>query len=309
MAEKSLIVLAAGLGSRYGGMKQVDPVGPSGEIIMDYSVYDALRNGFNKVIFIIREETKDIFHESIGKKLEKHMKVDYVFQKDTDLPNKLMVEVKRSKPWGTGHAVLAARDKVKSPFAVINADDFYGEDTFIKLSEALDEIDGKKGMAAMVGFPVEKTLTENGTVSRGICQIDGEGFLRDVVEKTKIEEVQGEIINWGENEEKEILQPGTLVSMNVWGFVPEFFDFLESEMLRFLSDEHTNLSKDEFYLPFAVNALIHEEKLRVKARESQENWFGVTYHEDKAHVKESIEMKVSEGKYPKNLWEEIWTKN
>ena len=290
-------------------MKQVDPVGPHGEIIMDYSVYDALRNGFSKVIFIIREETKDLFHESIGKKLQKHMEVDYVFQKDDDLPGHLMVEGKRRKPWGTGHAVLAARDKASSPFAVINADDFYGEDTFRKLSESLDDIGGKQGMAAMVGFPVEKTLTENGSVSRGVCQIDEEGFLGDVEEKTRIQEVQGQIINWDENDEKEFLQPGTLVSMNVWGFVPEFFAFLEGEMLKFLTDEHTDLEKDEFYLPFAVNALIHGGKLRVKARESGENWFGVTYLEDKEKVRESIRMKVSEGKYPEDLWEEIWTKN
>jgi len=188
MAEKILIVLAAGLGSRYGGMKQVDPVGPGEEIIMDYSVYDDLRHGFSKVVFIIREETREIFHESIGAKLEKYIEVEYVFQKDTDLPGKLLAGEDRSKPWGTGHAILVARDKVRSPFAVINADDFYGEDTFRILSEALDEIDGKKGMATMVGFPIEKTLTENGSVSRGICQINEEGFLRDVVEKTKIQE-------------------------------------------------------------------------------------------------------------------------
>lgn len=309
MAEKILMILAAGLGSRYGGMKQVDPVGPGEEIIMDYSVYDALRHGFSKIVFIIREETEQRFRESIGAKLEKYMDVEYVFQKDTDLPDQLMVDVDRKKPWGTGHAVLAARDKVRSPFAVINADDFYGEDTFRKLSEALDEITNKKGMAAMVGFPVEKTLTENGSVSRGVCQIDGEGYLRNVVEKTRIKEAHGQIINWGESGEKEILQPGTLVSMNVWGFVPEFFGWLEKEMLKFLTDKNTNLEKDEFYLPFAVNSLIHEGKLRVKARESEENWFGVTYREDKAHVIESIRMKIDGGKYPKNLWEEIWTKN
>jgi UTP-glucose-1-phosphate uridylyltransferase len=309
MVEKSLIVLAAGLGSRYGGMKQVDPVGPTGEIIMDYSVYDALRNGFGKVIFIIREETRDIFHESIGAKLKKYIEVEYVFQKDTDLPDNLVVSGERSKPWGTGHAVFAARNTVRSPFAVINADDFYGEDTFRKLSEALDEIENKKGMAAMVGFPIEKTLTENGSVSRGICEIDGEGYLRDVVEKTKIQEVHRQIINRSELGEQEILQPGTIVSMNVWGFVPEFFELLEDEMVKFLTDKQTNLEKDEFYLPFAVNSLVHEGKLRVRVRESEENWFGVTYREDKAHVRESIMLKIDEGVYPKNLWEEIWTKN
>lgn len=309
MAEKILMVLAAGLGSRYGGMKQVDPVGPNGEIIMDYSVYDALRHGFSKVIFIIREETREIFHESIGAKLEKYIEVEYVFQIDSDLPDKLMVEVERSRPWGTGHAVFTARDHVRSPFAVINADDFYGEETFRKLSEALDEIEGKNGMAAMVSFPVERTLTENGSVSRGICQINEEGFLIDVIEKTKIQEEHGQIINRRENGGKEIIERGTLVSMNVWGFAPEFFALLEGELVKFLTNQKTNLQKDEFYLPFAVNSLIHEGKLRVKARESDENWFGVTYREDKAHVRESISAKIDEGKYPENLWEEIWTKN
>ena len=300
MNQTTLVVMAAGLGSRYGGLKQIDPIGPNGEIIIDYSIYDAIKAGFSKVVFIIKKENEQIFRELIGNKLEKLVDVDYAFQSVDDIPGGNIYG--REKPWGTGHAVLAAKPFVKTPFAVINSDDFYGKTTYTGLQEFLTNVkDTDRYQYAMMGFILENTLTDNGSVARGICQVSPEGFLKQITERTKIQKFD----DGTKFEEDGIwtpIQQGSYVSMNTWGFTLSIFDELEARFPQFLKDSQSNILKAEYFLPSVVDALIQENKADVRVVPCQEKWYGVTYKEDKVPVMESIKKMVTDGIYPEKLW-------
>lgn len=303
----ALVIMAAGMGSRYGGLKQIDPVGPNGEIIMEYSIYDAIRAGFNKVVFIIKKEIEDTFREVIGKKIEGIIDVEYVYQKVDNLPQGFSVPDGRVKPWGTGHAVLSAKDAVKTPFAVINADDFYGAETYRLLKGFLtnNQDADNKYKYCMVGFVIENTLTENGHVARGVCNVDSQGNLIDIHERTKIVKFGNETkyteddTNWIKIPEKSI------VSMNTWGFNPSILHELEDRFPDFLRKNKENILKAEYFLPTVVDDLIKEGKADVKVLSTADKWYGVTYKEDKPIVKKSISDMVSGHKYPNRLWENI----
>ena len=300
----TLVILAAGMGSRYGGLKQVDPVGPNGETIMDYSVYDALRAGFGRVVFVIRHDFEKIFKEKVGSKYTHAVEVDYAFQDKADLPDGFTLPEGREKPWGTAHAIRSAREVVKTPFAAINADDFYGQDAFVKLAEFLskagDQQDGKLHFA-MVGYKLDQTLSENGSVARGICQVTDEGKLASVVEMTKIVRTAEGAEN-RENVDAPVKLTGKeRVSMNLWGFTPDLFGVLESRFPEWLKS-HIDLPKSEWYIPFVVDELIHEGKADVTVLPTESSWFGVTYREDKPRVVADIRKLVDAGKYPEKLW-------
>ncbi len=300
MNQTTLVVMAAGMGSRYGGLKQIDPIGPNGEIIIDYSVYDAVKAGFSKVVFIIKKENEKIFRELIGNKLEKIVDVDYAFQDVNDIPGGNTYG--REKPWGTGHAVLAAKPFVKTPFAVINSDDFYGKTTYTGLQGFLENVsDNDRYQYAMMGFILENTLTDNGSVARGICDVSSDGFLKQITERTKIVKFPDAT----KFEEDGIWTPipqGSYVSMNTWGFTLSIFDELEARFPKFLEESQSNILKAEYFLPSVVDALIQEKKADVRVVPCQEKWYGVTYKEDKQPVMESIQKMVDAGVYPKNLW-------
>jgi len=279
----TLVVLAAGMGSRYGGLKQLDPVGPSGEIILDYSVNDALQAGFTTVVFVIRREMLDLFRETVGSRYEGRMEVRYAFQELEPLPEGRVAPVGRTKPWGTGHAVLAAASVVKEPFAVINADDYYGPSGFVKLASFLRE--AKQGEFAMVGYRLENTLSEYGSVSRGSCAVDYQGFLRKITECTAIRKGVEGIVAEGNPPVRLIGSEPT--SMNFWGFMPGLFGQLERLFAEFL-EEHGEDSKAEFYLPAAVSSLIHTGEATVRLLESNDPWFGLTYPEDRPKVVQAL---------------------
>ena len=306
----TLVVLAAGMGSRYGGLKQVDPVGPSGEAILDYSVFDAIRGGFGKVVFIIRHDFEQEFKEKVGKKYEGLIPVDYCYQDLNDLPPPYTFPEGRTKPWGTAHAVRSARHVVKEPFAVINADDFYGRDSFAQLAKALsDEAeasrmasggDGRKLHFFMVGFRLDRTLSENGSVARGICDVSADGTLKGVVEMTKLVKA-GETAENRENPDAPVKIPlDARVSMNCWGFTPQLFDELEDRFAQFLAARGTEM-KSEWYIPFVVDELIKEGKADCRVLPTDSRWFGVTYREDKPFVVAEIAKLVEAGEYPANL--------
>ena len=298
----TLVILAAGMGSRYGGLKQIDPIGPNGEFILDYSIYDALKAGFDHVVFIIKEENLDIFRETIGKRIENHVKVDYVFQDINDLPDGIKVPEGRVKPWGTGHAVLCAEGAVNDDFAVINADDFYGRDSFVKLAEFMRSADksNDRHQFCMSGFVLENTLTENGHVSRGVCQTDANGYLTKVTERTKIQR-NGEKSQYFENDVWNDLPEGSTVSMNCWAFTPALFSELRRLFLRFF-DVNTDELKGEFFLPFAVQELIDDKICDVKVLKTTSKWYGVTYQEDRKMVVDAIRNMIADGEYPEQLW-------
>ncbi len=277
----TLVVMAAGMGSRFGGLKQAEPVGKHGEAIVDYSVYDAVRAGFNKVVFVIKNSIKEDFHEIVGKRIEKLVDVEYVYQELDKVPTGFFVPEDRVKPWGTGHAVLCCADVVKTPFAVINADDFYGESAFKQIYESLKN-DSKN--YCMVGFRLGNTLTENGTVSRGVCSVE-DGKLASVDERTCIDS-NCRYSEDGGNTWKQ-LSPDTVVSMNMWGFNPDFFDYLKEGFNKFLSNPD-NLQKSEFYVPFMVDELIKSGKKQVNVCVAEDKWYGVTYKEDKDTVVKAI---------------------
>ena len=293
MTKPTLVLLAAGMGSRYGGLKQVDPVGPSGETLLDYSIYDALRAGFGKVVFIIRHDIEAQFREVVGKRFEGRVPVDYAFQELNDLPAGFKVPEGRTKPWGTTHAVLAATNVVKEPFAVLNADDFYGRDSFATVAQHLTS--GSKD-SAMVGFQLKNTLSEHGTVARGICGVGADGFLTSVEEFTKIEKTPT-----GAREGNHTFTGDELVSMNFWGFQPTVFAAMRERFTLFLQKSGTE-QKSECYIPATVNELMIAGKARVKMLSSSSPWFGVTYKEDKPRVVESIAKLVQRGEYPAKLW-------
>ncbi len=303
----TLVIMAAGMGSRYGGLKQIDPVGPNGEIIMEYSIYDAIRAGFSKVVFIIKKEIEDTFREVIGKKIEGIIDVEYVYQKVDNLPQGFSVPDGRVKPWGTGHAVLSAKNAVNTPFAVINADDFYGAETYKLLNGFLtsNQDTGSKYKYCMVGFVIENTLTENGHVARGVCNVDSQGNLIDIHERTKIVKFGNET-KYTEDETNWIKIPQkSIVSMNTWGFNPSILQELEERFPEFLINNKDNLLKAEYFLPTVVDNLIKEGKADVKVLSTSDKWYGVTYQEDKPVVKKSISDMVVEHKYPSRLWENI----
>lgn len=296
----TLVVLAAGMGSRYGGLKQVDPVGPSGEAILDYSVYDAIRGGFGKVVFVIRKDFEAEFKEKVGKKYEGLVAVDYCYQELADVPAPYSVPAGRTKPWGTAHATRAARHVVKEPFAVINADDFYGRDALAKLGGYLSSVDPSSLHFAMVGYRLDLTLSENGSVARGICDIAADGSLRGVTEMTKLVRA-GEKAENREDEANPVAVPlDARVSMNCWGFTPALFGELEARFAAFLAARGTEL-KSEWYIPFVVDELIREGKADCRVLPTDSAWFGVTYREDRPAVVSAIAALVAAGDYPANL--------
>ena len=304
----TLVVLAAGIGSRYGGLKQMDPMGPSGEIIIDYSVYDALRAGFTKVVFVISKAIEDAFRERIGRSIEKQVETAYVFQSVDDVPRGFVVPEGRKKPWGTAHATLSSRDVVVNPLLVINADDFYGRSAYQSVADYLRAAAVESGIPdyCMVGYRIGNTLTEHGTVARAECQVDANGYLITAIERTKIGR-SGEGANAGaqytEDGEHWIpMRADALVSMNMWGFTPAIYEDLAVEFPRFLEANRANLDKAEFYIPNFVTDLIRTGRARIKVLPTHEKWHGVTYADDKPQVKAALQSLVDAGVYPANLW-------
>ena len=300
----TLVIMAAGMGSRYGGLKQIDPVTEHGEFIIDFSIFDAVRAGFDKVVFIIKEENYEIFRETVGKRVENALEVRYAFQKLEDLPAGFAVPEGRTKPWGTGHAVLSAAGVVDEPFAVINSDDFYGRDALVILHDflALVQTDSSKAHYAMAGYILENTITENGYVSRGICDVEG-GYLRKVVERTKIQENDG-VVQFCEDEIWQDIDRKSVVSMNCWAFTPEVFASLRTDFADFLTKlpDSGNPLKAEFFLPFHIQNEIDRGACDVRVLETNAKWYGVTYHEDKPRFVEFIKSQIAAGVYPDGLW-------
>ena len=295
----TLVVLAAGMGSRYGGLKQVDPVGPSGEAILDYSVFDAVRGGFGKVVFVIRKDFEAEFKEKVGSKYEGHVPVEYCFQDIADLPAPYSVPAGRTKPWGTAHATRAARNAVAEPFAVINADDFYGRDAFAKLGAFLSS--ARPFEFAMVGYKLDLTLSENGSVARGICSVGADGLLQGVTEMTKLVR-DGDAASNLENPDAPVKVPlDSRVSMNLWGFTPELFAELEERFPKWLAANGSK-EKSEWYIPFVVDEMIKEGKASCRVLPTDSRWFGVTYREDKPQVVAEIGKLVASGEYPAKLF-------
>ena len=307
MKKPVLVVLAAGMGSRYGGLKQLDPVGGHGQLIIDYSIYDARRAGFETVIFIIKDEIAEAFQSGIGHRLSRVIDVQYAYQRLDDLPPGYTVPEGRVKPWGTSHAVLAARELVQGPFAVINADDYYGPEGFSKIYRYLSEHPDQPGCYefAMVGYRLGNTVTEHGSVARGVCQQDGGGWLAQVVERTQIEK-DGDNARFTEDGGATWtpLSGDTLVSMNLWGFTRSFLDEAQARFPAFLDKAlRDNPQKGEYYLPGVVTQLLEEGRARVKVLPSEEQWYGVTYREDKPVVVRAIADMTARGVYPEQLWE------
>lgn len=300
----TLIVMAAGLGSRYGGIKQIEPVGPHSATLLDYAVFDALRAGFGRVVFVISEAIEAPFRERFGTTIEQHCDVAYVIQRLADVPPGFVVPPERRKPWGTGQAVLSCRDEVAGPFAVINADDFYGRAAFETLAGYLALAEDKGGVYdyCMVGYVLENAITEHGHVSRGVCTVDDDGFLVYIRERTHIEQ-RGVGIAYTEDGETWIDIPAhATVSMNIWGFTRSLFDELEGRFPLFLRENAQNLLKAEFFLPNIVGDLVQERKARVRVLTSSARWFGVTYKEDRPRVEQAIRGLIDAGVYPENLW-------
>ena len=300
----TLLLLAAGMGSRYGGLKQLDGLGPNGETIMDYSIYDAIQAGFGKIVFVIRRDFEEQFREQVLSKYEGHIPTELVFQSLDALPEGFSVPEGREKPWGTNHAVLMAKDVIKEPFCVINCDDFYNRDAFKVIGKFLSELpEGSKNKYAMVGFRVGNTLSENGTVARGICSKDAEGNLTTVVERTEIMRVNGPVCYKDENGEWVAVEDNTPVSMNMWGFTPDYFEHSEEYFKEFLADPK-NISnlKAEFFIPLMVNKLINEKTSTVQVLDTTSKWFGVTYAADRQDTVDRIQKLIDEGVYPSKLF-------
>lgn len=296
----TLFVLAAGMGSRYGGLKQLDGLGPHGETIMDYSIYDAIRSGFGKVVFVIRKDFEADFRSKILSKYENHIPVEVVFQAVTDLPEGFTCPADRAKPWGTNHALLMGKKVINEPFAIINADDFYGRDSFRVLAEELSKADGNKGKYCMVGFRIGNTMSESGTVARGIC-VTTDGYLTSVVERTAIGYKGTDICFTDENGVEQTLEPNTPVSMNMWGFTPDYFDYSEQYFIEFLK-ENIDKPKAEFFIPLVVNNLVTEKKASVKVLDTTSKWFGVTYAADRPGVVAKFAELHAKGEYPEKMF-------
>ncbi len=295
----TLLILAAGMGSRYGGIKQMDSFGPSGETIIDYSIYDAIQSGYGKIVFIIREDFSEEFKKVFEPKLKGKIETVYVFQEMDSYTNGFQIPAGRSKPWGTAHAVLCAKDTIDEPFAVINADDFYGRDAFEKSAKFLtSEVNPQT--YCIIGYQLSKTLSENGTVSRGVCEVDSKNNLIGIVERIKVYRDSGKIV-YEEGENKTELFEDTPVSMNFWGFDPSVFDFIQKLFLKFLKENGENI-KSEFFIPIIGDAFIEDKNRNIKVINTSAQWFGVTYREDAPEVKKSIESLIESGAYPKMLW-------
>ena len=297
----TLLVLAAGMGSRYGGLKQLDGVGPSGETIMDYSVFDAIRSGFGKLVFVIRKDFEDDFRLKIVSKYENYIPVDVVFQSLCALPEGFTCPLERTKPWGTNHAIMMGKEVIHEPFAVINADDFYGHNSFITLCEALSAMSGKKNEYCMIGFRVGNTISESGSVARGVCETNREGFLTTITERTSIERIDGKIQFTDENGNICFLDENTLVSMNMWGFTPEYFTYSEDYFKEFLL-KHGESLRSEFFIPSMVNNLIVNNMAIIKVMDTTAKWFGITYADDRQSVVEKIQTLVDAREYPDKLF-------
>jgi choline kinase len=295
----TLVVLAAGMASRYGSMKQTQGFGPSGETIMEYSIYDALQAGFGKVVFIIREEFLDMFKQNFGNKLSSRIEVDYVFQELSKYTNRPVPD-ERKKPWGTAHAVLCCKGTVNEPFAVINADDFYGKDGFVKAYNFLTNGVSDKRYA-IIGYELKKTLSDNGSVSRGVCNVDANGNLIDINERTKIFRNEQGIITYEDESGLHEVSEDSSVSMNFFAFAPNFIDYCEKYFSDFL-DKEINNPKGEFFIPLVVDKVVKNKLADVKVIPTSAQWFGVTYKEDAPDVQASIDKLVAEGAYPSNLW-------
>lgn len=298
----TLFVLAAGMGSRYGGLKQLDGVGPNGETIMDYSIYDAVRGGFGKVVFVIRELFEKDFREKVLKKYENIIPVEVVFQELNNIPEGFTLNPDRQKPWGTNHAVMMGKDVIKEPFAIVNADDFYGRDSFKILADYLVSVEGKEGDYCMVGYRLGNTLSESGSVSRGVCQTDEKGNLTSVVERTYIvRDTDGVIKYRKEDGTMQALEENVPVSMNMWGFTPEYFDYSDELFVEFLKD-NINDPKAEFFIPKVADSLITSAKATIKVLDTPCKWFGVTYPEDRPAVVAQLQSLVDKGEYPSPLF-------
>ena len=305
MKKPVLVIMAAGMGSRYGGLKQIDPVDPEGHIIMDFSIYDAQRAGFKEVVFVIRRENEQLFREAIGDRVSRKMKVKYAFQELSDLPEGFQVPEGRTKPWGTGHAVLSAAAVTDGPFAVINADDYYGEQAFRLIYDYLMNMQEKNwhDRYVMVGYLLKNTLTENGSVSRGICTTSPDGYLETIVERTKIIRTpEGAAFSEDDGASWTEVDPDSIVSMNVWGFPADFMNELKERFPGFLKENlEKNPLKCEIYLPFVVNDLMKEGKARVQVLTTPDLWHGITYHQDKADFEQAVQELKNKGVYPQDF--------
>jgi len=290
------------MGSRYGGLKQLDGIGPNDETIMDYSVFDAVRSGFGKVVFVIRESFEKDFREKILKKYENIVPVEIVFQELDKLPRGFSLPAERTKPWGTNHAAMMGKEKINEPFAVINADDFYGRASYEVLSSFLQSVEDKKNLYAMVGYQIRNTLSESGSVARGVCSTDAENFLTSVVERTSIiRDSDGQIKYKDDNGNLVTIADTTPVSMNMWGFTPEYFTYSDEQFIEFLINNKEN-PKAEFYVPSVVNQLVVTGKVKVKVLDTPSKWFGITYAEDRPSVVAKIQELINEGEYPERLF-------
>ena len=289
------------MGSRYGGLKQLDGVGPSGETIMDYSIYDAVNAGFGKLVFVIRESFEEDFREKIVKKYEKKIPVELVFQELEKLPEGFVPHPDRVKPWGTNHAVMMGKDVINEPFAVINADDFYGRESFGILGDFLSTLGGSQNRYSMVGYRVGNTLSESGTVARGVCETDKDGNLTGVVERTQVMRVDGKVSYKDESDQWVAIDDNTPVSMNMWGFTPDYFTYSEDYFVRFLKENGDNI-KAEYFIPLLVNHLIVNGTVSVKVLDTPSKWFGVTYADDRPEVVARLQELVDNGEYPSPLW-------
>ena len=298
----TLFVLAAGMGSRYGGLKQLDGLGPNGETIMDYSIFDAIRGGFGKIVFVIRKDFEEDFRKKIISKYENHIPVEVVFQSIDKLPEGFTCPTERVKPWGTNHAVLMGKEVIREPFAVINADDFYGRDSFAVIGKFLSELpEGAKNTYCMVGFRVGNTLSKSGTVARGICSTDENRHLTTVVERTEIMRINGVVSYKDENGEWVGIEDNTPVSMNMWGFTPDYFNYSEEYFIDFLK-ENIDKPKAEYYIPLMVNKLINDGTATVEVLDTTSRWFGVTYAADRQGVVDKLQALADSGEYPSKLF-------
>ena len=298
----TLVILAAGMGSRFGGLKQIEPMGPSDEFIIDYSVYDAIKAGFNKIVFIIKRENYELFKETIGKRVEPHIKVEYAFQELNNLPKGWDIPSGRMKPLGTAHAVLCAKDYVNEPFAMINSDDFYGRDAFIKAYEYLSNTDNDSSKYGMIGYMVANTLTENGSVKRGVCEVDSNNYLKSITE-SKIEKIGNEIVASPlDGSDSFTVNSNDTVSMNFLLFTPSIFGYIEEGFSKFFMDNKEDLLTSEYLIPDVVSNLIKNGRASMEVIRTTASWHGVTYREDTPDVKNSIKKLVDEGEYKENLW-------
>jgi UTP-glucose-1-phosphate uridylyltransferase len=307
MFKPTIVVMAAGIGSRYGGLKQIDPIGPNGEIIIDYSIYDALNAGFRKVVFVIKEDIEEAFRARMRLTVEQNCETAYVLQALDDLPDDFQVPPTRKKPWGTGHAILSCRNAVDSPFAVINADDFYGPSSYQTLFRYLYENRNHADHRdyCMIGFVLKNTLTDHGHVARGVCTVDQDGYLVEITERTRIEK-SGEVAIYAQDDERWVeIANESIVSMNMWGFTPSLFSELQSRFPRFLRENGNNIDRAEFYLPSVVGDLVREKRATVKVLPTNERWFGVTYRQDRPQVRQAIRTLTRRCVYPEDLWGSI----